>query len=290
MDLLQVVFSGLSTGGIYALVAVGQELIWGLMGLVNFAHGDMLMVGMYVAYGLWAFAGIDPLVSAPVAGIVMFGLGVLVYYLITSKVLKAARYAQIFATFGLAILLRSLAQFIFTPNYKMITTKLLDGAVQIGSISIGKAQLVAGAVALILSLALYFLMSKTDLGRAMRATSEDKDIASVMGINSNRMFALAWGIAGACVGIAGALMSNYYYIYPDVGVTFSTLSSAIVCLGGLGNIPGAVGAAMVLGVLQTTASYYVNSQYKLAIVYVFYILIVAIRPLLSRRKGRRLKA
>ena len=100
MDLLQVVFSGLSTGGIYALVAVGQALIWGLMGLVNFAHGDMLMVGMYVAYGLWAFAGIDPLVSAPVAGIVMFGLGVLVYYLITSKVLKAARYAQIFATFG----------------------------------------------------------------------------------------------------------------------------------------------------------------------------------------------
>lgn len=286
MDLLQVIFSGIATGGIYALVAVGLALIWGLMGLVNFAHGDMLMIGMYIAYGLWAFIKIDPLIATPIVGIIMFGAGILVYYLITSKVLNAARYAQIFATFGLAIFLRSAAQFIFSSNYRMINTKLLDGVVQIGPISIGTAQIVAGSVALVLSIALYFLLCKTDIGRAMRATSEDKDIASAMGINSDRMFALAWGIAGACVGIAGALMSNYYYIYPDVGVTFSTIASAIVCLGGLGNIPGAVAAALGLGVLQTTASYYVDSQFKLVIVYVFYILIVAGRVLLSSRKKK----
>ncbi len=284
MDLLQVIFSGIATGGIYALVAVGLALIWGLMGLVNFAHGDMLMIGMYLAYGLWSFTGMDPLIATPVVGAVMFGLGVLVYYLITSKVLSAARYAQIFATFGLAIFLRSAAQFVFSSNYRMINKKLLDGVIQIGPVSIGTAQIVAGTVALVLSIALYFLLCKTDVGRAMRATSEDKDIASAMGINSDRMFALAWGIAGACVGVAGALMSNYYYIYPDVGATFSTIASAIVCLGGLGNIPGAVVAALGLGVLQTTASYYVNSQFKLVIVYVFYILIVAGRVLLSGRK------
>ena len=286
MDLLQVIFSGIATGGIYALVAVGLALIWGLMGLVNFAHGDMLMIGMYIAYGFWAFIKIDPLIATPIVGLLMFGVGVLVYYLITSKVLSAARYAQIFATFGLAIFLRSAAQFVFSSNYRMINTKLLDGVIQIGPISIGSAQIVAGSVALVLSIGLYFLLCKTDVGRAMRATSEDKDIASAMGINSDRMFALAWGIAGACVGIAGALMSNYYYIYPDVGVTFSTIASAIVCLGGLGNIPGAVAAALGLGVLQTTASYYIDSQFKLVIVYVFYILIVAGRALLSSRKKK----
>ena len=286
MDLLQVIFSGIATGGIYALVAVGLALIWGLMGLVNFAHVDMLMIGMYIAYGFWAFIKIDPLIATPIVGLLMFGVGVLVYYLITSKVLSAARYAQIFATFGLAIFLRSAAQFVFSSNYRMINTKLLDGVIQIGPISIGSAQIVAGSVALVLSIGLYFLLCKTDVGRAMRATSEDKDIASAMGINSDRMFALAWGIAGACVGIAGALMSNYYYIYPDVGVTFSTIASAIVCLGGLGNIPGAVAAALGLGVLQTTASYYIDSQFKLVIVYVFYILIVAGRALLSSRKKK----
>ena len=165
-----------------------------------------------------------------------------------------------------------------------IVAGALIGTIVGGASTIGTAQLVAGVVALVLSVGLYLLLCKTDVGRAMRATSEDKDIASVMGINSNRMFALAWGIAGACVGIAGALMSNYYYIYPDVGVTFSTIASAIVCLGGLGNIPGAVLAALLLGILQTTASYYVNSQYKLVIVYVFYIAIVVGRILITKRK------
>ena len=278
MDLLQVLFSGLATGGIYALVAVGQALIWGLMGLVNFAHGDMLMVGMYVAYGLWAFAGIDPLASAPIAGLVMFGLGVLVYYLITSKVLKAARYAQIFATFGLAILLRSLAQFIFSPNYKMISNKILDGAVQIGSISIGKAQLVAGVVALILSLALYFLMSKTDLGRAMRATSEDKDIASVMGINSNRMFALAWGIAGACVGIAGGLMTTYLAVHPEVGSLFSLIAFVVVALGGFGSIPGALFAALLIGLVESFTGFYVAAVLKYVAVFAIYLIVILVRP------------
>ena len=284
MELLQVVLSGFSTGGVYALVAIGHALIWGLMGLVNFANGDMLMIGMYVAYGLWAFSGMDPIIAAPIAGVVMFIMGVAIYYIITKRVLKAHRYAQIFATYGLAIFLRSSAQFLFTANYKMVNNQILTGAIQIGSISIGKAQLFAGVVALLLSLLLYFILSNTNMGRAMRATSEDGEIANAMGINADIMFALAWGIAGACVGIAGALMSNYYYIYPDVGIAFSTIASAIVCLGGLGNIPGAVAAALGLGIVETVASYYVSSQYKLAIVYVLYILIVAYRALSAKRR------
>lgn len=277
-SLVQVVLSGLITGGIYALVAVGLALIWGLMGLVNFAHGDMLMIGMYITYWLWELGGLDPLISAPIVGLIMFGFGMLVYYLITRKVLKSQRYAQIFATFGLSILLRSGAQFFFTTNYRMVQKPFLEGVLRIGPISLSRAQVVSSFVAFVLAMTVYFIMRKTDLGRAISATSEDRDTAQIMGINSNRMYAIGWGISGACVGVAGALMASYYYIYPDVGLTFSTLASAIVALGGFGSIPGALVSAFLLGVVQTTGSFYVSSAFKLAIVFIVYIAVVALKP------------
>ena len=278
VSLIQVLLNGLATGGTYALVAVGLSLIYGLMGLVNFAHGEMLMLGMYITFFLWSGLKLDPLISAPIVGVIMFGFGMLIYFLITRKVLKAQRYAQIFATFGLSILLRAAAQFFFTSNYRMVMNPLLEGVVQIGPISLGRAQLVAGIVAFILAMIVYYITKKTDLGRALSATSEDRKTAEIMGINSGWMFAIGWGIAGACVGVAGALMSSYYYIYPDVGVTFSTIAPAIVALGGFGSIPGTVLGAFLLGVVQTTGSFYVSSAFKLAIVYIVYIVVVATKP------------
>jgi branched-chain amino acid transport system permease protein len=248
------------------------------MGLVNFAHGDMLMMGMYVTYWIWFFFSIDPIMAVPITGVVMFGFGMLIYYMITRKVLRAQRYAQIFATFGLSIFLRAIAQFFFTPNYRMIDKPLLGSVARIGDISIGLAQLVAGLVAFVLAIGVYLLIRKTDLGRALSATSEDKSTAEIMGINSGKMFAIGWGIAGGCVGIAGALMTSYYYVYPDVGVMFSTLAPAIVALGGFGSIPGTLVAACLMGIVQTTASFYISSSLKLAIVYIVYIAIVAMKP------------
>ena len=236
------------------------------------------MLGMYITFFLWSGLKLDPLISAPIVGVIMFGFGMLIYFLITRKVLKAQRYAQIFATFGLSILLRAAAQFFFTSNYRMVMNPLLEGVVQIGPISLGRAQLVAGIVAFILAMIVYYITKKTDLGRALSATSEDRKTAEIMGINSGWMFAIGWGIAGACVGVAGALMSSYYYIYPDVGVTFSTIAPAIVALGGFGSIPGTVLGAFLLGVVQTTGSFYVSSAFKLAIVYIVYIVVVATKP------------
>ena len=275
---MQVLLGGVLTGCIYALVAVGLALIWGLMGLVNFAHGDLLMVGMYASFWFWALFKIDPFLGLPLNALLIFCFGVAVYFVITKKVLRAERTSQIFATFGLAIALRAGAQFFWSPDYRMIKDPILGGVMKIGELTVGKAHLIGGIVALSLSIALYYIILKTDFGRALRATAEDRETAEIMGINTDKVFALAWGIGGGCVGIGGALMASYYYIYPDVGLMFSTLAPAIVALGGFGNIPGAVIAAIIVGVVQTGFSFFLSPAYKLAMVYALYLAVVIARP------------
>jgi len=276
--LLQITINGILTGGLYALIAVGLALIWGLMGLVNFAHGDLLMLGMYLAFWIWSFTGIDPIVSVIIVGPFMYLVGVLIYRLITSRVLRAERYAQIFSTFGLSILLRAVAQYLWSPNFRMVTNPVLAGSINIGDIVIGRPLLVAGIVAFILAFCVYVIMRKTDLGRALSATAEDRATAQIMGINSDRMFSIAWGISGMCVGVAGSLMASYMFIFPDVGIMFSMLSPAIVALGGFGSIPGTVIAAFLVGVVQNNASFYLMPALKFGVVYVIYIIVVVARP------------
>lgn len=275
---VQVFIGGLLTGCVYALVGVGLALIWGLMGLINFAHGDLLMIAMYISFWAWAILAVDPVVSLPMVGIILFCLGALIYFGIVKRLLKAERFAQIFATVGLGITLRSFAQFMWSPNYRMVDAPLLGGIVKIGSISIGKAQLIGGISAYLIAWGLHVFMVRTDTGRALSATSQDKDTAELMGINTDAMFALGWGLGGACVGLAGALLVSYYYIYPDVGMMFSTIASTIVALGGFGNIRGALVAALLVGVVQTGVSFFLNPALKLAMVYALYLIVIVARP------------
>lgn len=276
--LTQVIMGGLLIGCIYALVSVGLALIWGLMGLINFAHGDLLMIGMYTSFWLWTFFSTDPLISLPLIGALLFGVGVAIYFGIIKKVLSAGRSAQIFATFGLGISIRAMAQFFWGPNYRMIDNPILEGIIKLGEVTFGKAHLVGGIISWFLAIGLYYMIMHTDTGRALRATSEDKATAEIMGINTDRMFALGWGLGCACVGIAGTLMASYYYIYPDVGLVFGTVAPTIVALGGFGSIPGALIAALLVGFVQTGMSFFVNPALKMAMVYGLYITVVAIRP------------
>lgn len=274
----QVVLGGVLTGCTYALAAVGLALIWGLMELVNFAHGDFLMLGMYASFWTWMFFKVDPLFSLPISGLLLFLIGAATYFGLIKRVLKAPVVAQIFGTFGLGLALRAMAQFFWTPNYRMIDKPLLGGVLPLGPITLGKAQLVGGIVAYLLSLGLYYLLMKTDVGRALSATAEDKATAELMGINTDHMFALGWGIGSACVGIAGALMASYYYIYPDVGLMFGTIAYTVVALGGFGSIPGALVAALIVGLVQTVASFVLSPALKLAMVYLLYLGVVVTRP------------
>ena len=200
---VQTIVSGLLMGFIYALVAAGLSLIFGLMEIVNFAHGEFMMVSMYSVFGLYLAFGLDPLVSAPLCVMLLFALGVATHYGIILHILNAPMLVQITATFGLAIFLRSLAQFLWTPDYQSIPDPIVSGRLDLAGIFIGVPQLVASAGCLLAFAVLYLFINRTETGMALQATAQDREAASLMGIRTDRMYALGWGIGAACVAVAG---------------------------------------------------------------------------------------
>jgi branched-chain amino acid transport system permease protein len=276
--ILQTVISGLLMGCIYALVAVGLCLIWGLMEIVNFAHGEMLMLGMFSAFWMYTLYHIDPLLSLPLCLVILFIIGVATYFIVIKKILKAPFLAQILATFGLGIFLRYLAQFMWTPDFRMIKHPFLEGRVGISGIFIGIPELTASVVSILAFVFLYLFINKTEVGTALLATSEDREAAALMGINSDKMFALGWGIGAGCLGVAGALMSNFYYIFPEVGFPFALIAYVAVALGGFGSIPGSFIAGIIIGLVEFLAGLFIAPSLKYSFVFVIYLLVVFIRP------------
>lgn len=275
---LQSLASGLLIGFIYALIAVGVTIIFGLMELVNFAHGEFMMLSMFIAYWMYALLGVDPLFSLPVCAVVMFGVGVLAYLAIIKNVLSAPMLAQVFATFGLGLLIRSSAQYLWTPDFRLVQRPLLAGRISLGGIFIGRPELVASLVAVLCFAGLYWFISRTEMGRALQAVSEDREAAALMGIDSHRVFALGWGIGGACVGIAGALMANFFYIFPEVGFTFSLIAYVVVAMGGFGSVMGAFVSGALVGLVEILGGLLVGPAWKYAIVFALYLVVVFVRP------------
>jgi branched-chain amino acid transport system permease protein len=271
--------SGLLMGCVYALIAVGLTLIFGLMEIVNFAHGEFLMLAMFTAFWLSALFGLDPLISLPVCAALLFAVGVLTYKGIISRVLPAPMLAQIIATFGLGVFLRSGAQLLWSPDYRVIPNPLLAGRVSLpGDVFIGRPQLVASLVALLAFAGLWWLVNRTELGLALRATAEDREAAALMGISPERIFALSWGIGSLCVGVAGALMANFFYIFPDVGFLFGLIAYVAVALGGFGSIAGALVAGVVIGLVEALAGLLVAPALKYVAVFSLYLVVVLARP------------
>lgn len=276
--LVQLLVSGLGMGFIFALIAIGLALIYGVVGVVNFAHGEFLMVSMYASYLAFALAGLDPLVTLPFIAVAMFGFGVAVYYVLMRRVVGAALHAQIFVTFGLMVFMQAAAQFFFGADYYSIDHSLLSGALHIGGITLPMPQVAAGVGALLCTIGLYAFVFHTGPGRALRAVSQDRVAALTMGIDADRMNALAWGLASACVGVAGSLLSNFYYVFPRVGATFVLVAYVTVALGGFGSVSGALAAGIIIGVLQVLSGFFLESTLKFVPVYLLYLAIVLLRP------------
>ncbi len=282
--LIQTIVSGLLIGCVFALISVGLTLIFGVMDIVNFAHGEYLMLAMYGA--LWMYTwGIDPLIAMVPVVLILFLLGILTYRLVIKYVLDAPMLAQIFVTFGLMIFLRNLAQVMWTEDFRRIGETLVSGRIEIGGIFIGTPQLVASIGSLIATGLLYWFIKKTRTGWALEATAENKEVAALMGINTERMFALAWGIAIACVGVAGVLLATFNPIYPEVGTVFGLTAYVVVALGGFGSIPGAFFAGLIVGLVQTVGGFVWEPRFKTLLVYSIYLGVVFLRPqgLLGRR-------
>ncbi len=277
-QLVQQVVNGLLIGFIYSLIAIGLTLIWGVMNIVNFAHGDFLMVGMFTSFWLYTLYGVDPLFSIPVCTALLFILGLLIYRFIVSKVMKGPMLAQLVVTFGVSIFLANLAVFLWTPDFRLIEKPLLHGTWDIGEIKLSVPKFVATIGSVIASLFVFLFLKTTKTGKAILATEMDREAALLMGINTERINSISFALGSALVGIAGAFLSTYYYIYPQVGGTFGLIAFCVVALGGFGSIEGAFIAGIIVGLAQTLGGFFIDPAYKFAIVFLIYLITVWIRP------------
>jgi branched-chain amino acid transport system permease protein len=286
MDLLiQIIVSGIFVGLVFSLLSMGLSLIWGVMEIVNFAHGEFLMLAMYIAFWIYRIFDLDPVISFPIEGICMALFGVVVYKLLVSKIMKAPQFAQFFATFGLMVFLKSVAQFLWTPDHRLITEPLFAGRIELLGIYVGRPQAIAALGSLIIAGLMFWFLYRTELGMALRATAQDRGAASLLGINTDNMFALAWAVYASAVGVAGALLSMFYPVHPNVGSSFAIICFIVVALGGFGNVAGAFIAGILVGLVEVVGGYLIEPAYKLAIVYALYLMVVFIRPqgLLARQ-------
>ena len=277
-QLIQQLVNGLLIGCVYSLIAIGLTLIWGVMNIVNFAHGDFLMLSMFSSFWLYTLWGIDPLLSIPINAVLLFLLGLLIYRFAVSKVMKGPMLAQLVVTFGVSIFIANTAVLFWTPDFRLIDKPLLAGTWNFSSVQISVPKVVASVGSVVVSGALILFLQKTRTGKAILATEMNRDSALLMGINTDRVNALSFGIGSALVGIAGGFLAMYYYIYPQVGGLFGTISFAIVALGGFGSISGAFIAGIVVGLVQTLGGYFFDPAYKYALVFFVYLLVVWFRP------------
>jgi len=276
--LIQGIMSGILMGCLYALIAAGLSLIFGLMEIVNFAHGEFLMLGMYTAFWMYTLFALDPLLSVPICGAVLFVLGWATHKAIIRRILGAPMLSQIFATFGLGIFLRAAAQFLWSPDFRQVAKPLVQGPVKIFGISVGLPQLVASAASLLAFGFLYWFITKTETGAALEATAQDRQAAALMGIDTERMFTLGWGISSATVGIAGAFLASFFYVFPYVGSLFGLIAYVTVALGGFGSIPGSLVAGIIIGVIEVLSGLLIAPAYKYVAVFLIYLIVVLIRP------------
>ena len=273
----QLLITGIFLSSLYVLMTFGLTLIFGVMEIVNFAHGEIFMWAMYSSFWLFTLLSVDPLLSIPINIVALGIFGVLVYRGVIRRALRGPMLAQMVITFGLATLLRGLAQKLFSPDFRMVPHPFVEGRVELFGAALGLPQVVAGFGALIAFLLLWAFITKTEAGLCLQATSQDKQAAALMGIDTERMYALGWAIGLACLGVAGALMANYYYVFPMVGLLFGNISYIAVALGGFGSILGALVAGIILSLVEHVAGWFVPPL-KYAAVYMIYIVIVVLRP------------
>ncbi|MGC1403881.1 MAG: branched-chain amino acid ABC transporter permease [Thermodesulfobacteriota bacterium] len=293
--LLSAIVSGLLLGMVLAIVALGLTIIFGVMDMVNFAHGEYLMVGMYAGLLIAQATGLDPLFTLPAAALIGFLLGLLCYYGLAKFLLRGPMVAQLLGTFGLMLFLRNVALLLMGSEDRGIQKGILVGkSFEIGmGVVLPATKLAAAFLSVAAFVAIWLLMNRTKVGRALTATSLNAEGARYMGIRTERMNALAWGLGGATATMAGALLVNFWSVNPFVGLLFTMIAFAIVALGGFGSVPGAMLAGLVVGIITEfpgiwdffTYTFHVKwmeqvpmTSFKYTLVYLAYFLIMVFRP------------
>jgi branched-chain amino acid transport system permease protein len=276
--LLQSILSGVLIGGVYALIGIGLTLIFGVMRVINFAQGELVMIGMYCTFFLFKLAGIDPFLSVVLTMPALFVLGAILQLSLIDRVLDALPQNQILLTIGIGLVLSNTAMLAFTSDYRILSTTYSSSSVALGSVRLSTPLLYCFLITSVITASLYWFLGRTDTGHAIRATAQDRDAAQLMGVNVRNMGVLAFGLGSALAGAAGALIAPTYYIFPQVGGAFTLKAFVVVVLGGMGSIVGATLGGVLIGMSESLSAVYIGSGMKELCVYVIFLLVLLLKP------------
>jgi len=275
---LQFVIDGLLLGGVYAAVGIGFALVWGIMNVVNLAHGALIMLGAYVTFWLYRLAGVDPLLSIPISMAVLFVLGWLIQRVLINQVIRAPLLVTFLMTFGLELMIVDLALNFFSADNRSVQSFYSGARWEFAGITIPQVHLYTLLIALALAAAMQLFLTRTTIGNAIQATSMDLDAARLVGIRIGRVYALTFALGAAAAGAAGSLISLNYAISPGAGEFYTPIAFVVCVLGGLGTINGALIGGLVFGVVQSLSQAFIGPAYQNAIAFGLLVLVLLLRP------------
>ncbi len=278
---MQTLVAGLLIGGIYALIGLGMTLIMGVMKIINLAHGQLMMVAMYLTFVLYQYVHVDPYLSLLIVMPALFLVGVSIQKYLLNPLLKVQSILpenQVLMTVGVGIVITEIVRFVFRSDYKCIQTSYSAAVVRLGAVSLNLPMTIAFGIAVLLTVCLFLFLLKTDTGRSVRATAQNRDAALLMGINAEWIMMLTYGLGASLAAAAGALLLPIYYLFPDVGGPFTLKAFVITVLGGMGSTVGAIVGGIVLGVAESLGATYIDMALKDAFGMVIFLLVLIFLP------------
>ncbi len=285
-SVIQIIISGLMSGGIYSLISVGLALIFGVIELVNFAHAEYLMVAMYISFWSFNLFGIDPYLSFPIVLAFMALLGFLTYQLVMRRLINSTHQIQMLATLSIMLILQNAALILWKADYRNVRTPYSTETINIGNITLSYPKVVAFIVALSVAIGIYLYLYKTFSGTAIRAISQNNKSAQLMGIKLHKTYCIAFTLGISMVAVAGVLLIPMYPAYPLVGSGFLLPAFIVVVIGGLSSIPGAIVAGLLVGVVESLSGYLFGPEFQQFSYFVLFLLVMIFKPegILNRRK------
>jgi len=275
-NFIEILIRGLMLGSVYALVGMGLTLVWGVVGIVNIAHGEFVMLGAYFTFWAFSLLHLNPLLSVALSIPFFFFFGMLIHKRITERLIKEQELSALILTFGMSILIWNLAQFFWTNTYRSVS--YLTGNFPLMGIVLGRSKTVSFALAVGITAVLFLFLKYSKLGKGIRATSQNSEVALVCGINTVKMRSITFGMGIALGGAAGAIVSLQWVIFPQMGGSYISKAFAIVVLGGLGNIQGALAGGLIIGVLESLVTQYLSAKMAQIIPSLTILIILLLRP------------
>ena len=285
--ILQSLVNGVMMGGVYALISVGLTIIFGVMKVVNFAQGEYLVIGMYVTLVLSQLTGLEPYYLLGPVIIIAYVIGHLSFRTVVRPLLGQSGSNFIIATMGLSFVFQSVLQLIFTSNYLSVESSYKAASIQLGSISLSTPKVFAFLAMFVFVCLVNYFLKRTDLGRSMRATSENTMVAQSLGINTTRIYGFSFALGTTFAAITGLFLTPIYLVYPTVGTTFKSIAMVVIVMGGLGNIGGAVASGLLCGIVEALVATFVSNDLSPAAAYLLLILILMFKPQGLFGKGAR---